>query len=308
MKKVSAVVGAGGGVTRVQTPVQSRSSAPAHDQCEDPAVELQTAQCQHHQGGDRSERHRGNARISDTGPGQSKQRRSVVSDHLKQTNSDVVTRRGCTDSLIVYCGHRPGTSDIMSSSVVSPGNNRNSGLQRNYLRRSDSYRRAKNVMSPDIKQHRKSVEIVTNNSNNNSSALSADSKNQTLNFVNTAPLGSNSSNSVTIITTPVQTQNGQQSNNSSKSAEKPAAKNNFFKSLRSSFSFSSLRVKKGQARPSIKSLQISSPLEASRDDSHLYQVIKSVQICLFYLLFRQTFCLQVHTAPSHASCSAPPLF
>lgn len=191
----------------------------------------------------------------------------------------------CGDSLVVVCGH------TMSSVVTMSGNNHNSGpLKRNnFLRRSDSYRRAKNVMSPDVKQNRKSVEIVTVNNN---SSLSSKNSGPANNFEGSAP-GSKSSNTVTVITAssptnPSPAQNGH-ANNSSKS-EKPAAKNNFFKSLRSSFSFSSLRVKKSQARPSLTSLHISSPLEASsRDDSDLYQVI--------IFTFPATFCLQVHTEP-----------
>ena len=191
----------------------------------------------------------------------------------------------CGDSLVVVCG-----DTTMSSVVTMSGNNHNSGpLMRNYLRRSDSYRRAKNVMSPDVKQNRKSVEIVTVNNN---SSLGSRNPGPANSFEGTAP-GSKCSNTVTVIaasspTNPSPAQNGH-ANNTSKS-EKPAAKNNFFKSLRSSFSFSSLRVKKSQARPSLTSLQISSPLEASsRDDSDLYQVI--------IFTFPATVCLQVHTEP-----------
>ena len=56
--------------------------------------------------------------------------------------------------------------------------------------------------------------------------------------------------------------------------DKSGTKNNFFKSLRSSFSFSSLRVKKTRQRPSIN---ISSPLEASDN----YQVLSMNDFYLF---------------------------
>ena len=68
--------------------------------------------------------------------------------------------------------------------------------------------------------------------------------------------------------------------------DKSGTKNNFFKSLRSSFSFSSLRVKKTQQRPSIN---ISSPLEAS---DH-YQVL-SMNDFLFILA---QICLHVSQLP-----------
>ena len=163
----------------------------------------------------------------------------------------------CRDNVTLYCGRVTENSEKMS------GNNRINGFQRNsYLRRSDSYRRAKNVMSPDLsKNHRKSVEVVT--LNNNSSLVTQNNLTNTTQM--TGGAGENESadhSAATIITSPhIPAKSGHQ-------AEKnQGTKNNFFKSLRSSFSFSSLRVKKSQPRPSIL---ISSPLEASQ--TH-YQVI-----------------------------------
>ena len=222
------------------------------------------------------------------------------------TSSSVILRLNkCRDSLMVYTGpgvnkrtvtENIGPGDNMSA-VVTSGNNRNNGFQRNsFLRRSDSYRRAKNVLSPDLsKNNRKSVEIVT--VNNNSSVVSKNNLTNGSSRQHESQPGENSDNPTTtttskspIITSPPSSQNG----HVVKQNEKPGTKNNFFRNLRSSFSFSSLRVKKSQARPSLNTSQISSPLEASpRLDGVTsvgggdhYQVI---MICFIYV--GVTFCL-----------------
>ena len=188
-----------------------------------------------------------------------------------------VKSTACRDSLTVV----RGGSDIKEESgemtsdtaVVSGGESdgKVGGFKRNsFLRRSDSYRRAKNVLSPDLSKHnRKSVEVVSS-LNNNSSVISRNDPSH-LNL-KSPPSGENESPVVAASPTGSQkpAQNGHHHHQQITSArtEKQGTKGNFFRSLRSSLSFSSLRVKKSQPRPAI---HISSPLEASRVSSD-YQV------------------------------------
>ena len=132
-----------------------------------------------------------------------------------------ITNENESDALSVSqgsCGEERKKSN--SESVMAAVKTEGAGFKRNsFLRRSDSYRRAKTsnvLLTPDMDK-RKSVEVTTVVNNNNK----------------TDPMISE------------------------KQLEKP--KNNFFRSLRSSLSFSSLRVKKSQQRPR---LNISNPLEA----------------------------------------------
>ena len=132
-----------------------------------------------------------------------------------------ITKENESDALSVSqgsCGEERKKSN--SESVMAAVKTEGAGFKRNsFLRRSDSYRRAKTsnvLLTPDMDK-RKSVEVTTVVNNNNK----------------TEPMISE------------------------KHPEKP--KNNFFRSLRSSLSFSSLRVKKSQQRPR---LNISNPLEA----------------------------------------------
>ena len=118
----------------------------------------------------------------------------------------------------------PGMSEVKTE-TQNPGFKRNS-----FLRRSDSYRRAKTstvLLTPDLDK-RKSVELSNNNNNQSRPDL----------ITSPAPAPAPAPAPVN-------------------KSEKP--KNNFFRSLRSSLSFSSLRVKKTHQRPR---LNISNPLEA----------------------------------------------
>ena len=187
-----------------------------------------------------------------------------------------VRSTACGDSVTVVCGEsdikaesREMTSD---TAVVSGGESdaKVGGFKRNsFLRRSDSYRRAKNVLSPDLSKHnRKSVEVVSS-LNNNSSVISRNDPSH-LNL-KSPPKFSGENESPVVAASPTGSQkpaqNGHQQLTSART-EKQGTKGNFFRSLRSSLSFSSLRVKKSQPRPAI---HISSPLEASRVSSD-YQV------------------------------------
>ena len=147
------------------------------------------------------------------------------------TTSTTSTSAGVSADYQGSCGEeRTGSSDTASdtASMMAAVKTETAGFKRNsFLRRSDSYRRAKTsnvLLTPDLDK-RKSVE-VTGAANNN-----------------------NNSKTEMIITSPAPAP--------VKQPEKP--KNNFFRSLRSSLSFSSLRVKKSQQRPR---LNISNPLEA----------------------------------------------
>ena len=137
-------------------------------------------------------------------------------------NSVAVTTSELSAECQASCGGvRTGTRNTTMPDLKTDS----SGFKRNsFLRRSDSYRRAKNILSPDLNtNNRKSVEL--SNNNNSQSRLSQ------------SPL----------ITSPAPVKQQQDK-----------TKNNFFRSLRSSLSFSSLRVKKCQQRPQ---LHISRPLE-----------------------------------------------
>jgi hypothetical protein len=135
-----------------------------------------------------------------------------------------------------------------SSGHISNGidGTRNS-VQRSSLKRSDSYRRARPILSPDLsKNNRKSVEISPSN---NSTNLSNNPTN--------ISVGNSSSNKSTNNNCGIQTP----SNNSAvhhkdrDDKEKSTPKGNFFKNIRSQFSFSSLRRK-----PSKKAIiEISTP-------------------------------------------------
>merc|ERR1719189_441392 len=127
------------------------------------------------------------------------------------------------------------------------------GFQRHtFLRRSDSYRRARTVMAPDVVTHnnRKSVEVVSNNNNHstNSSQLHTKITSSPTNGTTNGPGPGHPPAAV----------------KSDKHQPQQPGKNNFLRSLRSSFSFSSLRVKTRGSRPSLHGLTISAPLEATR--------------------------------------------
>ena len=159
-----------------------------------------------------------------------------------------VRSTACRDSLTVVCvGSDIKEAGDMTSDKAMVSSGETGGFKRNsFLRRSDSYRRAKNVLSPDLSKHnRKSVEVVS--LNNNSSAISRNNPSH-LKSGDSPAVGTSSPAQTSHQPTPQRT-------------EKQATKGNFFRSLRSSLSFSSLRVKKSQPRPAI---HISSPLEASR--------------------------------------------
>ena len=133
-------------------------------------------------------------------------------------NSVAVTTSELSAECQASCGGvRTGTRNTTMPDLKTDS----SGFKRNsFLRRSDSYRRAKNILSPDLNtNNRKSVELSNNNN----------------------------SQSRPLITSPTPVKQQQDK-----------TKNNFFRSLRSSLSFSSLRVKKCQQRPQ---LHISRPLE-----------------------------------------------
>ena len=188
-----------------------------------------------------------------------------------------VKSTACRDSLTVVCGGsdiKKGGGEMTSDTAVVSGGESDGkvgGFKRNsFLRRSDSYRRAKNVLSPDLSKHnRKSVEVVSS-LNNNSSVISRNDPSH-LNL-KSPPSGENESPVVAASPTgsqkPAQNGHHHQQQITSARTEKQGTKGNFFRSLRSSLSFSSLRVKKSQPRPAI---HISSPLEASRVSSD-YQV------------------------------------
>lgn len=131
------------------------------------------------------------------------------------------------------CGGERTESSDTACDTKTPGmaevkTETQSGFKRNsFLRRSDSYRRAKTstvLLTPELDK-RKSVELSNNNNKSPADLITSPAPAP-------APVPANK-------------------------PEKP--KNNFFRSLRSSLSFSSLRVKKSQQRPR---LNISNPLEA----------------------------------------------
>ena len=126
------------------------------------------------------------------------------------------------------------------------------GFHRNtFLRRSDSYRRARTVMAPDVVTHnnRKSVEVVSSNNNHST---------------NSSQLHTQITSSPTNGTTGPGPAHPPAAVKSDKHQPQQPGKNNFLRSLRSSFSFSSLRVKTRGSRPSLHGLTISAPLEATR--------------------------------------------
>ena len=185
----------------------------------------------------------------------------------------------CRDSVTVVCGgsdSREKSGNMTSDKAAVTGKETDGGVggfkRNSFLRRSDSYRRAKNVLSPDLSKHnRKSVEVVSG-LNNNSSVIS---RNDPTHLSLKTPRDSSGENESpdTVASPPgsqkpLSAQNGHHQQPASARTEKQGTKGNFFRSLRSSLSFSSLRVKKSQPRPAI---HISSPLEASRV-SNDYQV------------------------------------
>jgi len=119
-------------------------------------------------------------------------------------------------------------------------------VQRSSLKRSDSYRRARPILSPDLsKNNRKSLEITPSNnsailsspSTNNSAILSSTTTN--ISFDNNSSNKSTNNNSTTKTSIHNNTTIEKDQNNKDKSSSKP----NFFKNIRSQFSFSSLRRK-----------------------------------------------------------------
>ena len=139
------------------------------------------------------------------------------------------------------------------NSDTSVGQNSNgidgsrNSVQRSSLKRSDSYRRARTILSPDLsRNNRKSLEIAA--TNNNTTVIS---KNLT-----------NKSASEKLDNSPILASSNEKTMNAKKEPEKgkDVSKNNFFKNLRSQFSFSSLRVKKATK----KNVTISSPLELNQ--------------------------------------------
>ena len=186
--------------------------------------------------------------VSEESPGsEDRQERRSGSEITKQNETTCWTVTSARDTHQGSCGeHSDIISDIPTTTVLTTSDipattvptmteekteeKPETGFKRNsFLRRSDSYRRAKNVLSPDLNK-RKSVELVTNNMVTNNMVTNNNNNSQTK-----------------LITAPPP----------AKQQEKQ--KGNFFRSLRSSLSFSSLRVKKCQQRPR---LNISTPLEA----------------------------------------------
>eukprot|EP00090_Calanus_glacialis_P047494 TRINITY_DN989_c0_g1_i1.p1 TRINITY_DN989_c0_g1~~TRINITY_DN989_c0_g1_i1.p1 ORF type:complete len:1577 (+),score=288.14 TRINITY_DN989_c0_g1_i1:339-5069(+) len=124
-------------------------------------------------------------------------------------------------------------------------------VQRSSLKRSDSYRRARPILSPDLsKNNRKSLEISQSNTSAN---LSNNSTN--ISFGNGS--SSKSTNNNSTINTP---NCAVETDKFPDEKEKSVSKGNFFKNIRSQFSFSSLRRK-----PSKKTLiEITSPIEQKK--------------------------------------------
>ena len=208
------------------------------------------------------------------------QRGHVSDDTCSEWSRDTCRVRptSCRDSVTVICrgsDSREKSGNMTSDKAAVSGKETDGGVggfkRNSFLRRSDSYRRAKNVLSPDMSKHnRKSVEVVTG-LNNNSSVIS---RNDPTHLSLKTPRDSSGENeSPDAVASPpgsqkpLPAQNGHHQPASART-EKQGTKGNFFRSLRSSLSFSSLRVKKSQPRPAI---HISSPLEASRV-SNDYQV------------------------------------
>ena len=190
----------------------------------------------------------------------------------------------CRDSLTVVCGggdiKEVKSGNMTSDKAVVNGGGSDGGVggfkRNSFLRRSDSYRRAKNVLSPDLGK-RKSVEVVSS-LNNNSSVISRNDPSH-LNL-KSPPNSSGENESPVVAASPTGSQKpAQNGHQPTARTEKQGTKGNFFRSLRSSLSFSSLRVKKSQPRPAI---HISSPLEASRV-SNDYQVSEYWDCQVFYL-------------------------
>lgn len=122
-------------------------------------------------------------------------------------------------------------------------------VQRSSLKRSDSYRRARTILSPDLsRNNRKSLEVAV--TNNNSTVISK-------NLTNKSP-----SENVPAYNSPILASSSEPTTNGHSTLEKgkDSNKNNFFKNLRSQFSFSSLRVKKTHKKP----ITISAPLELNQ--------------------------------------------
>merc|ERR1712130_987315 len=119
------------------------------------------------------------------------------------------------------------TSVSKNSSGIDGSRN---SVQRSSLKRSDSYRRARTILSPDLsRNNRKSLEIVA--TNNNSTVISKNLTNKSAS--EKAP----TYNSPILASSNEQTTNGKDQHEKGKESNK----NNFFKNLRSQFSFSSLR-------------------------------------------------------------------
>ena len=151
--------------------------------------------------------------------------------------------------MILYCGSARMSAGGGAGGVAGPGFQRNT-----FLRRSDSYRRARTVMAPDVVTHntnnRKSVEVVSSNNNHSSNS-------SPLHTQITSPPTNGTTTSLGLGHPPAVVK-------SDKHQQPQPGKNNFLRSLRSSFSFSSLRVKTRGSRPSLHGLTISAPLEATR--------------------------------------------
>ena len=150
-------------------------------------------------------------------------------------------------SVILYCGSARMSAGGGAGGVAGPGFQRNT-----FLRRSDSYRRARTVMAPDVVTHnnRKSVEVVSINNNHSTNSSQLHTK-------ITSPPTNGTTNGLGPGHPPAAVK-------SDKHQPQQPGKNNFLRSLRSSFSFSSLRVKTRGSRPSLHGLTISAPLEATR--------------------------------------------
>ena len=133
------------------------------------------------------------------------------------------------------------------------------------------------MLSPDLGK-RKSVEVVSS-LNNNSSVIS---RNDPSHLNLKSPSNSSGENeSPVVAASPTGSQKpAQNGHQPTARTEKQGTKGNFFRSLRSSLSFSSLRVKKSQPRPAI---HISSPLEASRVSNDHQVNIESLR-CFISLL------------------------
>jgi len=143
-------------------------------------------------------------------------------------------------------------TDTSAGHIANGIDGTRNSVQRSSLKRSDSYRRARPILSPDLsKNNRKSLEIspsnIPVNLSNNSTNISVGNGSSNKSTNNDSRIQTPSNNSVVIDKDPEE-------------KGKSTSKGNFFKNIRSQFSFSSLRRK-----PSKKALiEITAPIEEQK--------------------------------------------